>query len=341
MSDDINVEQFDQLIDSARVKFRAMLDQNPALFGGEDNRARINATIGADAAKGTIGVPDGIDISTTQGLMAAVDLTELKPTATEGDIRKVAQRAHDESAATVCVYPENVALVQEVTGGNPPPIAVVGFPSVSTPGANETTQTLKQTCAAITSGAKEIDMVLPINFKDGNFKDGNPDYQAHYDYMRAVVEEANKTKTPVKVILETAYLNDQQKVEASMLAKMAGAEFVKTSTGFAKDELMRPETNGQKGATPHDVALMRRTAGDTTLTDDGKEIPMGVKASGGVRNREQAIAVYEAGASRIGASGGLDVRSKAEQAEAAKAAGSGPSITGDAGKQIKRGETTY
>ncbi|MFM9889361.1 MAG: deoxyribose-phosphate aldolase [Rickettsiales bacterium] len=306
MGDEIDLPAFDAMIDRAREKFRALAQRNPALFGGSNN-PRLALTINEDASRGTIAVPQGIDVSSTQGLMQAVDLTELKQTAIAEDIKTIAAHAHTKKAATVCVRPEFVALVKSVTDDNPPPIAVVGFPFVPDP-TSATQAVLEQTRSAIEAGAREIDMVLAMNFKDGT-----PDYAAHYDYIRQIVEEASKSGVQVKVILETAYLSDEQKVEASMIAKMAGATFVKTSTGFARDELMHPDVPlTQKGATVHDVALMRRTVGDTTCDDAGKPTPMGVKASGGVRTREQAIALYEAGASRIGASGGIDLRTRPE-----------------------------
>lgn len=300
MTEAIDIVYFDSLIDAARTKFRILIAKDASLFGGPNN-PRIASTIGANAPYGTIAVPAGIDTTSTEGLMAGVDLTLLNKDAPIAEVEKIAERAVVESAATVCVYPKHVKTVQDITDGNPPPIAVVGFPFVAEPSASAKQETVQQTGFAIDLGAKEIDMVLALNFKDGD-----PDYAAHYNYIRAVVEAADPL--PVKVILETAYLNDAQKVEASLIAKLAGATFVKTSTGFAEDGLMRPELpKSQKGATPYDVALMRRTVGDTTLTDEGAAIPMGVKASGGVRNRAQAIAVYEAGANRIGASGGIDL----------------------------------
>lgn len=294
----------DLLIDSARAKFRAMIHNDPSLFGGAEN-PRIDATIATHAAYGSVMVPSTVDHRSTQGMMAAVDLTLLDKKASARELEDIAQRAKEESAAAVCVYPEHVPIVQRVTSGSPPAIAVVGFPFVDDP-VNAMEATLQQTRAAIQHGAKEIDMVLARNFKDGTV-----DHAAHYTYIRQVVAEAAQHAVPVKVILETAYLTDAQKVDACLLAKMAGATFVKTSTGFAEEELMRPDV--PKGATVHDVVLMRRSIGDTTLTDDGRPVPMGVKASGGIRDRMQAQAMYEAGASRIGASGSIDLCSMAEK----------------------------
>lgn len=154
-------------------------------------------------------------------------------------------------------------------------------------------------------------MVLPLSFRED--KD---DYTHHFKYIKAVVVVAHALGIPVKVILETGYLTDPQIVEASMISKIAGADWVKTTTGFAKEGYLAAGKNitDHKGATPHDVALMRRAVGDFSLDDDGIEKPMGVKASGGVRNRQQAQAVLSAGADRIGASDGLDVRTQAERA---------------------------
>lgn len=314
MNAPIDTAYAEGLITEARKKFRAM---DPNLFGGPSN-PRIADTIGEKAPLGTVNVASGIDLSTTEGLMARVDLTLLDLTAQNEKVAAIARRAMEEGAATVCVYPRHVKIVQNITGGNPPPIAVVGFPFVADTGANmkkgDDLTPVEQTRWAIDDGAKEIDMVLPRSFKDGN-----PDYAAHYRYIREIVEAAAKEgmkkfgkPVPVKVILETAYLTDEQKVEASMLAKMAGATFVKTSTGFAEKELMQP--GAPKGATEHDVALMRLAVGDTTLTDDGQVVEMGVKASGGVGNREQATGMYKAGATRIGASN-INVRTPEEQAE--------------------------
>ena len=305
-----DIQVFDDTIHAVRGKFKKLLRNDPALFGTE-NLTRIERVIGSGFAPGAIEVDKNIDIKSARGLMAGVDLTLLNRQASVVDVARIAERAVADGAATVCVYPEHVSIVRSITLGNPPPIAVVGFPYVQEPNKAATEAALGQVRASIRDGAKEIDIVLARNFKDGE-----PDYRAHFDYIRSVVVEAAKSLVPVKVILETAYLDDTQKVEASLLAKIAGARYVKTSTGFALDDLMRPEiSKSQKGATPHDVALIRRTVGNSTLNEYNRAVPMGVKASGGIRNREQVIAMYQAGASRIGASGGLDVRSDLEIAQ--------------------------
>ena len=285
----MDLDYYRKKVVEAKERFRGY---DPDIFGGEPNRHLIESTIGEDSPLGTVGVRKDIDISTTAGLMAEVDLTLLDKNASDEQVKAIATRAKDEGAKAVCVYPEHVAMVNEITAGDPPPIAVVGFPSVDD--TNEMYSTIEQVKMATKNGAAEIDMVLPLSFRDVT-----ADYEEHFEYINQVVKAANR---PVKVILETAYLKDEQKIEASLLAKMAGAEFVKTSTGFAQKEFML-DKNGPKGATFQDVALMRLAVGDD----------IGVKASGGVRSRDDAILMYESGASRIGASGSIDLRTKAEK----------------------------
>jgi deoxyribose-phosphate aldolase len=205
-------------------------------------------------------------------IAALIDHTLLKPEATAADIRKVCAEARHYRFASVCVNPYWVRLVAgELAGSSVKVCSVVGFPL----GANATEIKIAETAAAIRDGAQEIDMVLNIGeLRGGNLHVVGSDIQA-------VVESAHAGGAIVKVILETALLNDEQKVAASLLAKEAGADFVKTSTGF-----------GPGGATAADVALMRRTVGPA----------MGVKASGGVRTLEDLQTVAAAGANRVGAS---------------------------------------
>jgi deoxyribose-phosphate aldolase len=210
-------------------------------------------------------------------IAALIDHTLLKPEATAADIRKVCAEARDYRFASVCVNPYWVRLVAGELAGSPVKVcSVVGFPL----GASATEIKVAETAAAIRDGAQEIDMVLNI----GELRGGNRD--AVRGDIRAVVEAAHAAGAIVKVILETALLNDEQKIAASLLAKEAGADFVKTSTGF-----------GPSGATAADVALMRRTVGPET----------GVKASGGVRTLEDLQAMVAAGASRVGASASVKI----------------------------------
>ena len=210
-------------------------------------------------------------------IAALIDHTLLKPEATAADIRKVCVEARHYGFASVCVNPYWVRLVaEELTGSTIKVCSVVGFPL----GASATQIKVAETAAAIRDGAQEIDMVLNI----GELRGG--DHDAVRGDIQAVVEIAHACGAIVKVILETALLNDEQKVAASLLAKEAGADFVKTSTGF-----------GPGGATAADVALMRRTVGPA----------MGVKASGGVRTLEDLKTMAAAGANRVGASASVKI----------------------------------
>jgi deoxyribose-phosphate aldolase len=206
-----------------------------------------------------------------------IDHTLLKPEASAADIRKVCAEARHYRFASVCVNPYWIRLVAGELAGSPVKVcSVVGFPL----GASATEIKVAEAAAAIRDGAHEIDMVLNI----GELRGGNQD--AVRADIKAVVEAAHGGGAIVKVILETALLNDEQKIAASLLAKEAGADFVKTSTGF-----------GPSGATAADVALMRRTVGPE----------MGVKASGGVRTLEDVRTMVAAGASRVGASASVKI----------------------------------
>lgn len=316
MSDPNSYDIYDlkRVINTARDKFNGFLLNNPDYFGHDKGiAARVELTL-VNPPEVELGVPSGIDATTAEGIMKTVDLTILDRNATIERVEKVAYRAADECSATVCVYPEHIHIVKRVMGEREnyevPPIAVVGFPAVAAPTSEETAETLKQTSFAISEGAKEIDMVLPTSFREIGLNSDSSAYQTHFQYIKAIVDTAHKSGVPVKVILETAYLNDRQIVEASLLAQLAGADWVKTSTGFAEADKLAAGKNlaEHKGATPHDVALMRLTVGYTSLDNDGNLKPMGVKASGGIRDRKQAVAVLMAGADRIGASDGINVK---------------------------------
>ena len=208
-------------------------------------------------------------------IAALIDHTLLKPDATKEDIRKVCEEARSYNFATVCVNSANVRFVSALLeGSSVKPIAVVGFPlGAQTPNAKA-----YETREAVRNGAKEIDMVINV----GALK--SKDYALVLEDIAAVV--AASAPVPVKVILETASLEHDEKVIACSLSKIAGAAFVKTSTGF-----------GSGGATADDVALMRRVVGPD----------MGVKASGGVRTREDVDRMVGAGATRVGASASVEI----------------------------------
>jgi deoxyribose-phosphate aldolase len=210
-------------------------------------------------------------------IAAMIDHTLLKADATSSDIRKRCAEARKYQFASVCVNPCWVKLAAaELEGAEVSVCTVVGFPL----GANATETKVFETRHAIDQGAREIDMVMNI----GELKGGNEDYVAAD--IRAVVEAAHAKGVIVKVILETALLHDTEKAAACRLAKLADADFVKTSTGF-----------GPSGATVADISLMRRAVGPQ----------MGVKASGGIRTLQDFQAMVAAGASRIGASASVRI----------------------------------
>lgn len=203
-----------------------------------------------------------------------IDHTALKPNTNKESILKLIAEAKTYDFASVCVNPCWVALAhQELKNTDVKVCTVVGFPL----GANTTEVKVFETKDAIEKGAQEIDMVINIAM----LKDKEYDYVENEIHQ---IVEAAKDKAIVKVIIETCLLTDEEKIKACELSQKAGADFVKTSTGFSTG-----------GATVHDIALMRKTVG----------AEMGVKASGGVHTHEEALAMVEAGATRIGASAGV------------------------------------
>lgn len=212
----------------------------------------------------------------TQATLAKyIDHTNLKAAATEADIRSLCGEAREYGFASVCVNPLHTKLVhRELKGSEVLTCCVIGFPL----GANESWVKAAEAKRAVEAGADEVDMVINI----GALKAG--DREKVRDDIAAVVEAAGGRT--VKVIIETCYLEDGEKKTACECAREAGAHFVKTSTGF-----------GSGGATVEDVKLMKSTVGDT----------MKVKASGGIRTLEDALAMIDAGADRIGASAGIAI----------------------------------
>lgn len=208
-----------------------------------------------------------------------IDHTNLKPYATKEDIIKLCDEAIEYGFYAVCVNPYRVRLAKEYLREKNADVkvaSVIGFPLGATP----TEVKVFEAERALDDGADELDMIINI----GALKDGN------YEYVKndiaEVVKVAHKRGAKVKVIIETCYLTEEEKVKACELAKEAGADFVKTSTGF-----------GTGGATVEDVRLMRKVVGSE----------MGVKAAGGIRTYEQAMAMIEAGANRIGTSSGVKI----------------------------------
>ena len=210
-------------------------------------------------------------------IAALIDHTILKPEATRSDVQKICREARQYGFASVCVNPYWVPLVRaELAGSAVKVCTVVGFPL----GATSTEAKVAETAAALRVGAQEIDMVINV----GALRSGDTD--AVKNDIASVVRVAHQAGAIVKVILETALLDDPQKTVACQIAKSAGADFVKTSTGFSTS-----------GATVHDIALMRAAVGPL----------LGVKASGGIRTLQDVQAMTAAGATRIGASASVKI----------------------------------
>ncbi|MBE6068750.1 MAG: deoxyribose-phosphate aldolase [Clostridium lundense] len=214
-------------------------------------------------------------------LARMIDHTILKADTKEEKIEEICKEALQYNFASVCINPCNIEFAAKLLKGSEVKVCtVIGFPL----GANTTATKAFETKDAIEKGASEVDMVINI----GKLKDKD------YDYVKkdieAVVKEA-KGKALTKVIIETCLLTDEEKIMACKLSKEAGADFVKTSTGFSTG-----------GATVSDIKIMREAVGEN----------LGVKASGGVRTYEDSIAIINAGATRIGASASIDIINKAK-----------------------------
>ncbi len=210
-----------------------------------------------------------------------IDHTKLNPDATFEDIEKLCEEAKNYGFYSVCVNPFYTSYAKSLLKGTDIKVAVVvGFPL----GATTTSVKALETKEAIENGADEIDMVINI----GSLK--SKKYDVVFNDIKNVVDQAGDKV--VKVIIETCLLTNEEKIIACSIAKAAGANFVKTSTGFSK-----------AGANEEDVKLMREIVGDN----------MGVKASGGVRTYEDAIKMIDAGANRIGASKGVEIIEEARK----------------------------
>jgi len=228
---------------------------------------------GARRIASTVGAPAALELA------KYIDHTLLKPEATEDQIRKLCEEARKHSFASVCINPSWVSLAAQMLKGSPVKVCtVIGFPL----GATTATSKAIETRDAIANGANEIDMVINV----GALKSGSD--AVVKDDIEAVVMAA-RGHAIVKVILETALLTKEEKIKACLLSKMAGADFVKTSTGFVPG-----------GATVEDIALMRETVGPD----------MGVKASGGIRDTKTATDMMAAGATRLGVSASVAIVSR-------------------------------
>jgi len=229
---------------------------------------------GADRIAAGFGIGD---ILANKSIARKIDHTLLKPDATTDDITALCEEAKKFQFASVCINPGYVSLCSELLKGSGVKVCtVIGFPLGAT-----TTETKRYEAEqAIKNGAEEIDMVINV----GQLKQGNYDYV--FNDVNQVVLAAKKKGDICKVILETALLTDEEKIKACIICKHAGADFVKTSTGFSKG-----------GATVGDIALMKYVVGSS----------VGVKASGGIRSREDANAMIASGADRIGASASVKI----------------------------------
>jgi deoxyribose-phosphate aldolase len=232
----------------------------------EQGASRITSGKGIDQA-------GGVD----PGLARMIDHTMLKAEATPKEIEQLCAEALKYRFASVCVNGSHVPLCARLLKGSPVKVCtVIGFPL----GAAASAAKAAETELAIREGAQEVDMVINVGMLKGG------EYQYVEKDISAVVAVAHRHRVLAKVILETGLLSDEEKVKACVLARRAGADFVKTSTGF-----------GKGGATAGDIALMRRVVGSA----------MGVKASGGVRSRQDALTMVASGADRIGASASVKI----------------------------------
>ena len=213
-------------------------------------------------------------------IASMIDHTLLKPEAIPAQVEKLCAEAAEYHFASVCVNPVYIPLAARLLDGTGVKVCcVVGFPL----GAIAPEQKAAEAASCAAMGAEELDMVIHVGAaKAGDWA------LVQRDIAGVVKAAAGRT---VKVIIETCLLTDEEKVKACEAAKAAGADFVKTSTGFSTG-----------GATTHDIALMRKTVGPE----------MGVKASGGIRDYATAMAMIEAGANRIGASAGIEIVAAAE-----------------------------
>ncbi|RPI04346.1 MAG: deoxyribose-phosphate aldolase [Ignavibacteriae bacterium] len=240
------------------------------------NRDGVKNIVQSGADRISAGV--GLDQNAFDPALARmIDHTLLKPEATKKEIEKLCAEAKQYDFASVCINPSYVPFCAALLSGtNVKVCTVIGFPLGATSSAAKAYEAER----AIHDGAREVDMVINV----GLLKSG--EYDSVEQDILSVVNTAHRAGVLTKVIIETGLLTDEEKVKACMLAKQAGADFVKTSTGFVKG-----------GATVGDIALMRKVVGPE----------LGIKASGGVRSQEDALALIASGADRIGASASVKI----------------------------------
>jgi len=284
----IDEQTLDRIIEKITSQVLLSLQQEPAAMESPAS-APITAkdfvqgvqpmlSAGADRLASTLGIAP-IDKS----LAHTIDHTLLKPDATQDQIAQLCFEARKYGFASVCVNSAHVKLCADLLKGSGVPVCTtIGFPLGATP----TDVKVFEAQQAIRDGASELDMVINVGALRSR------DYELVRGDIAALARACHAGNAILKVIIEAAFLNDEEKVIACQLAKVAGADFVKTSTGF-----------GPSGATPEDVALMRRVVGAS----------MGVKAAGGIRTYAEAQKMIAAGASRIGASASVKIIQGAEK----------------------------
>lgn len=259
--------------ETSRCKDGVCTDGNCVVHNTEGVQAIL--ANGASRVTARVGVSDKGHVE--YDLAKYIDHTLLKPEATLDDVRKLCDEAKRFQFASVCINPSYVQYCARLLADTPVIVCtVVGFPL----GATTTEIKVKETEQAIANGAREIDMVIHI----GMLKSGEYEYVKNDIFQ--VVRAAHRSNALVKVIIETSLLTDEEKVKACLLCKWAGADYVKTSTGFSSG-----------GATAGDIRLMRKVVGSS----------MGVKASGGIRSRKEAEEMVASGATRIGASASVKI----------------------------------
>jgi deoxyribose-phosphate aldolase len=282
----IDDQTLDRIIEQITSQVLILLQEEPAAKGSPGavplsahnfvERVQPVLSAGADRLASTLGI-----VPSDGRLARTIDHTLLKPDATQDQIAQLCFEARKYHFASVCVNPAHVKLCADLLKGSGVPVcATIGFPLGATP----TDVKVFEAQQCIRDGASELDMVINV----GALK--SRDYELVQGDIAAVARACHAGNAILKTIIEAALLSDEEKVIACQLAKVAGADFVKTSTGF-----------GPGGATPEDVALMRRVVGPS----------MGVKAAGGIRTFADAQKMIAAGASRIGASASVKIMQEA------------------------------
>lgn len=224
-----------------------------------------------------------MDVADRQDIARLIDHTNLRPNATAKDIDALCREARQHHFHAVCVNPVHVAAAKKALEGSGVKVcSVIAFPFGAVPPSCK----LHEAKAALTHGADELDVVANIGWiKERRFADLKAEAEALAHELRSESMKEGRSMT-LKIIIETCYLDETEKIEASKIVKHSGAHFVKTSTGY-----------GTGGATVHDVALIRKAVGEG----------FGIKASGGIKTFDEAAALVHAGATRIGTSNGLQI----------------------------------